>query len=462
LENMGKGRYKIKVHFDNAQIDALLAYNQAAIDTLTPQINDDRIRKNAAWDDYQYHLSYLTDFIISAGPDGIVARQDEVTHAMATVTTKKVAYDEAAQTEALSKLRLEKAKKEVDYLTKYCPKEIEAYAWCVAYNEDLTGDLASIEVDYVVHRDLYTQQIRDHTGFWLLDGQIAPTNILQHPLSTSEHANWFNLCMAPAAQRHKGLYRIATITLIKYDENKCNLYFDGHYDVDRFAPQRYIRDMPINPNFDIYGAQQVQYFDAEISYMGGGAETFLVGDKVIVDLHAGVGVPTVIGYYEDPRPGAMFLLFSDGVDYPFYWPTLGETRLNIAAKIIVASNPMLNHYADYSVSFNDDTPVYSTAISGDIGRRWTSTHGRLSIYNDNVVDGKSDAYINALNIPPGQDPISYNIKIYKLGVLVSDTSFVASGYLGDPSPHHVIVSQVTGRVFGVVKNGNEGYFSGDI
>lgn len=461
LENIGAGRYRIKVHFDNAQVDALLAYNESIIVTLGAQIADNAIKKSEAWDEYQYHLNYLTAFIVDAGPIGILARQDEVHHAMGTVTQKKAAYDTAVHAEALSKLRLEKANKDIAYLTKYCPKEIEAYAWCVAYNEDLTGDLASIEVDYALHRDLYTQQIHDDTGFWLLDGLIAPTTILQHPLSTSEHATWFNVCMLPAAQRHKGLYRIATIIRIDYELNQCDVYFDSRYDVDKFT-EKLVDKEPIVPRFDLYGSQQIEYRGAEVEYMGGGAETFLVGDKVIVDLHAGVGVPTVIGYYENPRPAAIFLLFSDAASFPFYWPRVSETRLNIAIKMVFASNPLLNHYDDYSVSFNGDAPVFSTAITGDIGRRWDSTHGLLAVYNDSVVDGKSDAYINAHNMPGNLDPITYNLKIYKLGVLVSDVSFIASGYLGVTSPHHVIVSQTVGRLFGVIRNGNEGYFSGDI
>lgn len=389
LENMGAGRYRIKVYFDNAQVDALLAYNESIIITLNTQIADNAIKKAEALDDYQYHLRYLTAFIVDAGPEGIIDRQDEVQHAMGTVTRKKAAYDEAVHTEALSKLRLQKATKEIDYLTKYCPKEIEAYAWCVAYNEDLTGDLASIEVDYVLHRDLYTQQIRDHTGFWLFESPTVPSNILQHPLSTSEHANWFNLCMAPSAQRHKGLYRIAVIIRIDYDLNECDLGFVGYYDVDRFAQERYIRDMPIHPNFDVYGAQQVEYRGAKIEYMGGGSETFLVEDRVIVDLHAGVGVPTVIGYYENPRQGSKaYLLATVNEDFPQHWINDGHDVIDLYGFCVLRD--MVENADKYTISFGIGSHVATADANGVWGNAfnmlWFDGNSSINIINNTLIN----------------------------------------------------------------------------
>jgi hypothetical protein len=381
LENIGAGRYRIKVHFDNAQVDALLAYNESIIVTLESQIADNAIKKTEAWDDYQYHLSYLTNFIVSAGPKAIVARQDEVNHAMATVTTKKMAYDKAAHTEALSKLRLEKAKKEVAYLTKYCPKEIEAYAWCVAYNEDLTGEVATIEIDYHIKRNPSSNQImfnpfrvspvpivynnpdHDKTGFWLLDGG-APTSILQHPLASSVHAVWYNICMLPAAQRWKPYYRIAQILVIHEDTNKANIAISGDYNVNKYS-EELTGPAPIVPEFDV--TQQVLYIDANVSYMGSGVETFMVGDWVIVDLHGGVGVPTVIGYYENPRPGAIYIFDSNTVNVP---NETGKPYMRAGGSYHFAINDLLINHTDYTVTMNGITLDYSPMSGG--GGQWSS------------------------------------------------------------------------------------------
>jgi hypothetical protein len=52
-----------------------------------------------------------------------------------------------------------------------------------------------------------------------------------------------------------------------------------------------------------------------------------------------------------------------------------------------------------------------------------------------------------------------SMQVYKSGDLIADVTFTVSGYTGDVSPHLVYVNQITGHAFGVIKNGNEGYFS---
>jgi len=59
------------------------------------------------------------------------------------------------------------------------------------------------------------------------------------------------------------------------------------------------------PNFQqgagLPAGQQIHYTGASIIYGSCNAKAFVNGDKVIVDLHKGEGVPTVIGFYENPR-----------------------------------------------------------------------------------------------------------------------------------------------------------------
>jgi len=59
------------------------------------------------------------------------------------------------------------------------------------------------------------------------------------------------------------------------------------------------------PNFQqgagLPAGQQIHYTGANIIYGSCNAKAFVNGDKVIVDLHKGEGVPTVIGFYENPK-----------------------------------------------------------------------------------------------------------------------------------------------------------------
>jgi len=458
LSSLGAGHYQIRVNFDNTRVEARKAFITEAIAESTSGLSELETKKEPLVSDLYAARDAFNAYINGAPEEGFADTAQLISLSKA-VFLAQAAVEMVNREIRLLKLKKTSLEKERVYFNKYCPATIDTYAWCVEFNEDLTGTMESIEVDYYLRRDNITNQIRDQTGFWLPGAAKTPTNILQHPFGTSVYANWFNVCMLPAAQRYKGRYRVATIIRIDYDTDTCDFYLDSRYNVDRFNSKLLDKE-PIVPRFDLYGAQQIEYRDAPIIYMGGGAETFLVGDKVIVDLHAGVGVPTVIGYFSDPRPGALIYLFSDAVNYPFYFPTFGYTRLNLSGKLS-ESTPLLTNIADYTIGFNNGTVVSAEDFINGTGKRWGTVDGSFFIYTDILLEGKYACLLVMKGLPYA-DPLTTSMQIYKLGILISDVTFLASGYTGVVSPHHVNIHQVTGNIFGVIKNGNEGYFSGDI
>lgn len=298
LQSLGAGQYRIKVEFDNAQIEA----RKTAIDdetrALTTELSEITPKKQAALDKFNADMAAVDDCINAMTPEDYHDIKILV-ELQTKAFQSKFEYDALAGQEKRIKLKIMGMVKDLFYLEKYCPKEFEANAWCVAYKEDLSGTLKSIEIDYLMERDVITDFPRNDTGFWLPETVQAPDSQLKHPLALSVHAVWFNLAMYPAAQRDKGRYRIATITGLDKTADKCDLTFEGHYtfqDVSTLAD-----DQIVFPLFDGNGAQQQNYSGADIVYMTCNAEAFEVGDKVIVDLHGGVGVPTVIGFYDNPR-----------------------------------------------------------------------------------------------------------------------------------------------------------------
>lgn len=191
----------------------------------------------------------------------------------------------------LKKLQL---KKEKEYLEKYCPSEIETTAWCVSYNENLSGITKTIEIDGVLERDVLTDQIRNDTGVWIpaTQNQSEPDrnidSILQHPLATSEHATWFNLAILPARQRENWRYRVGTIAT-KTSNNSCTVALDGHAVFDEFT-KRLTTDKPIFPD------QKTAAITCSFEYSPCNGRAFTVGDRVIVK-NPGV----VIGFYSNPK-----------------------------------------------------------------------------------------------------------------------------------------------------------------
>ncbi len=333
LENKGKGYYKIRVLFDNAAIDVKKAYLTEQVGQYTTEIAAQELFV-LEWRDYlKEWMDYLDAYIVGHTEQQILANPKEIYTIQTKVYFHRIQYDFEKKKLATLKMKKLKAEKELLYITKYCPDYIDSYAWCVAYNENLTGTVATIEIDYNVRRDNNTNQIIDRrvagsgnaepamskTGFWLFDGAGTIDSKLQHPLASSPHALWFNICMLPAMQKWKGRYRVAIIEVIDYETNTCDIGIYGGYAVDKFQ-QNLLDYEPIIPHFDLNNTQQNKYKDVKANYMGTGMESFQVDDLVILDLHNGVGDPTIIGYYDNPRETTLFKIWADD-DFPVYDPS---------------------------------------------------------------------------------------------------------------------------------------------
>jgi hypothetical protein len=235
---------------------------------------------------------------IQEGDDGHIIQTDfnAVTEANKNALKKRAELDAIDRKINQIKLYKEALTKEIAMLDAYCPSSISARAWCVAYNEDLTGETKTIEVDYVIERDPLTNQIRNDTGFWIPATQeqstpTAPDSILQHTMATSEHATWFNLAMLPAAQRDHGRYRVATLTSVDKNDDTCNITLDGIFTAS-LTKSKLTDSLPILP-----ASQTNNYSNVAITYPPCNAQVFETGDRVIFDVTA----QAVIGFYSNPK-----------------------------------------------------------------------------------------------------------------------------------------------------------------
>ena len=298
LQSLGGGYYKIKVHFDNARVAARLSLIENTLPKLEGELTEIAGRKAEQQILIDQALQALNQYVYSTPAQVYVQDPGALNSLSASAYAERGKMEVITREERLVALRIRELEQEKKKLTTQCPDDFETHAWCVAHNEDLSGQTASIECDYNLERDIHTNQIRNESGIWLPAEITPPDSALQHSLATSAWAAWFNLCVMPAAQRHKARYRIAVINGLDKEANTCNLTFQGRYDVSKDS-SRLLDDAPIHPQFS--EAQQMSVSDVPIEYMTCDAATFEVGDKVIVDCHTGVGTPTVIGYYEKPR-----------------------------------------------------------------------------------------------------------------------------------------------------------------
>lgn len=381
LSSLGAGHYAVRVNFDNARIEARKTAIQTELDGFAAKLVE-LVAKKAPFDAVLLSAkTALDDYTKTATPQQLVNDQATMHSLIDKVFKAQIDVELAAKDIAVLKLKKTALDKELVYLDKNCPATIDTTAWCVEYKENLTGTIESIEVDYLLERDNITDQIRNDTGVWLPGTARTPTARLQHALATSAYAAWFNLCMAPAMQRHKPMYRIATITALDKNTNTCDLDFVGRYDVNRYS-SKIIADKPILPNFEQemdaaagYGdykippAQQIHYTGAKVEYGSCNAKAFVVGDKVIVDLHKGVGVPTVIGFYENPRKCAQWTQYMDCSKFTGNIP-LGASGLVVCVQsdVIVDSTVYSPTNPDYSTR-----TVTRTTTATSSGASYTQT-----------------------------------------------------------------------------------------
>lgn len=337
LAGLGSGHYLINVQLENSYIDARLLQIDEDITTATTKLTDLATRKQATKDLLDADMLALNNYITITSPEDYVSDGSMLAALTSQAYADRVTYEKLSIEERREKLKKTGLEKEKDYLTKYVPKEFEATAWCVAFNEGLSGVIKTIEIDYINQRSPVQNVPQNNTGFWLPPTAEAPDSQLQNPMSTGPHAVWYNLAMYPALQKEKARYRVATLTYIDKNNHLCEGILDGVYSIDPYS-SHLMNDLPVHPNIGAGGGgYQNDFFRCFISYPPCNSKVFEVGDRVIVQFDSNQ-VSTVIGFYSNPRecveeivwPSSFSVdctLKQDGstpADWFIYNPGLGE------------------------------------------------------------------------------------------------------------------------------------------
>lgn len=298
LQSLGGGKYRVRVDFDNNPIKLKRDSLTEKITELTTKVAEQEVEAAEKKQIFEDSMQAIIDYAAARTGEEIAIDPEGINSLILDSYRKRVDYDLTnIRTKSIEAQKLQ-AEKELARLNKYCPDNIEAVVWCVEPNEDLTGEIATIEVDYGIRRITNTQQIMNDTGFWLPATATPPTDVLQHPMAGSEYTTWYNACLHPMMQKWKPKYRIAIVSNLNKPANSCDLTFEGSYIFPQFS-ENILSDKVMHPVSG--GYQRVHYTGATVDYSFCNANAFENGDKVIVDMHLGEGVPTVIGFYENPK-----------------------------------------------------------------------------------------------------------------------------------------------------------------
>ena len=166
-------------------------------------------------------------------------------------------------------------------------------AWCADYTEDLSGEVATVEVPAEADSSVLRPQIRPgYAGranyLPARDGQMF------HREGQQGYQAYFNAAILPGVQRWRPQYRIGTITSIDHDADTCSLTIQG----EDSSAQSLIIDPP-----------DLQYTKADVPivYMECNSEVFEPGDRVLIEFQGrDWEQPRVIGFETNPRPCCRF------------------------------------------------------------------------------------------------------------------------------------------------------------
>ena len=292
ISDKGNGLYSVKLIYGRGRTDAELLLLNNKIDTIdTESIPDAAAEVSAA----QFELDNAQQVLSAAQSayDGSSETQKAVTAAQSDVAEASARL--TAANSVLSNLKIDRssALSRVTFINDNMPDDNPVVdAWCADYTENLTGDVATVELpDELLTFSAQNDPTPDHVplvnirpGF---SGGSAydqeRDGFLRSPIMLSPAEAYYNRAILPGVQKWKPQYRAGTITEI------INNFANIELDVVVSSAQ----GLSIN---------QTDSITAPIEYMDCNEAVFEVGDHVLIYFeNRAWETPKVIGFIKEPR-----------------------------------------------------------------------------------------------------------------------------------------------------------------
>lgn len=277
--HIGEGKYSVKLLLHRERVDQ-------RIQELTDAINQVDLVELAAAETALTDAQAALDQAI-ADQDAAIATRDleKMAAAAKTVAEKAAERDKAKVERDRIKLRLASLKKEKTYLEANTPVDPVVEAWCADLTEDLTGEVATVEIPGerngvpALIRPGDTSAHPDGAAYdGTRDGQLQPS------IAGTPAAVFYNWALLPGWQRWKPTYRIGTIVSLSGDT--CALTLD--------AANSSAQSLTVN--------QVESLINVPITYMTCNGGAFQIGDRVVVEFeNQSWDNPRVIGFESNPR-----------------------------------------------------------------------------------------------------------------------------------------------------------------
>jgi len=376
VSHLGDGLYNVELLHDRDRIERELEFLAIRLSELNAELTTLETERESLEAD-QDAISAQIDATIAAAEEGelpdVEALLAELAQASANIRAQDVRI-------GLVKGRILEATKRQQQLQSV-PNDPVQQAWCADYTEDLTGEVATVEVpaEGVVGEFATWRRAQIRPGYsGRATYSAARDGQMHHRLGQISYQAFYNAAILPGVQRHKPQYRIGTVTAIDRDTDTCSLTIQGE---DSSA-----QSLTIDPPDLEYSRTGVP-----IEYMECNSTPFEVGDRVLVEFQGrDWDQPKVIGFEADPRPCSMLAIYeiryravtAFGVSFPVecypawpggdYWTgflRLQRLSLNKQTVLVAKTSDALQSVQD-AISLGDvdlgllETKTLSLAFGG--------------------------------------------------------------------------------------------------
>lgn len=254
-------------------------------------------------------------------------------------------------------LRLVKHGERLDFIDALRNKKETKNLWCADLTEEMTGEVATIEVPGENVEQLVVP------GFQA-NGRWENSHGLLTPVACMTPASYFyNLAMLPGWQTFKPLYRLARITKITDGKANVVLLDDKANKSTQPAEPSDAEKIDIAPRSIIDG-KQVVLNDLPFEYMDCNEEPFAVDDEVVVYFAERTATSgRVIGFRKNPKPCRSSTV---------YVTTTGGRIDSTRVKLDENDNPAWAHAKNLTGKVA--APAYWTGTLGSLS--WKGPHTR--------------------------------------------------------------------------------------
>ncbi|MDX9896535.1 MAG: hypothetical protein RBS34_13895 [Desulfofustis sp.] len=280
----GAGAYRLKILHDRERAEAQITKLQEEITALGASIANKDTEISTAEDEAEYLAQVLDAKIHALGQEEepTAATEQAVKDATRNHAEAVRLVASLRQAQAYMRLRAVACEKRIGWIEDNIPADETVDAWCADYNEELTGNVGTVEVG----REGGTLHVIVPGG---ADGSKAAYDAardgqLQPVVGSTAAASFVNYALLPGVAKWRPRYRTGTITALNGDT--CALTLTAATSTHQ--------------GFDINQAGSLAA--VPIEYMTCNGAAFEVGDEVIVEFTGQAwDAPKVVGFVREPK-----------------------------------------------------------------------------------------------------------------------------------------------------------------